>query len=86
MGTCSLDNTPAGVPVGGQVPGDCKQIVCDGQGGFSTAVDDTDVPDDGNDCTADVCSNGIGSNTPFAAGTPCNGGIGTCDENGFCQQ
>src|SRR6185295_195110 len=33
-----------------QVAGDCKKNVCDG-GDVTSTPDDTDVPDDGNDCT-----------------------------------
>src|SRR4051812_48467223 len=31
-GSCSTEVVPAGTPTLAQTPGDCKQVVCDGQG------------------------------------------------------
>jgi hypothetical protein len=71
-GACSSENTPAGTGnPGGQVAGDCKKVVCDGNGGTTTVPDDTDVADDGNPCTIDACSGGSVLHTPAAAGTAC---------------
>ena len=40
---------------------DCKKNVCDGNGTLSPANDDADVPlDDGEPCTAEICTNGVG--------------------------
>ena len=47
--------------------------------------DDALVPDDGQDCTVDVCTDGVASHEPAAAGTPCglNGAL-QCDGKGTC--
>ena len=55
-----------------QTAGDCKKNVCNGSGSVITAIDDTDIPVDGNACTQDVCTNGTPSNPPQPANTACN--------------
>ena len=77
---------PQGFLAGPQTAGDCKRVVCDGQGGTMVVVDDTDVPSDGNPCTLDVCTNGQPSNPPTPADTGCGTG-GTmlvCNGAGAC--
>lgn len=82
---CGVAFTPSGAPTSGQSPDDCRQNQCDGAGAIVSAVDDTDVPVDGNQCTADVCSAGVPShsNEPLNkacdqdGGTACNG-LGAC--------
>ena len=80
---CGLVFTAAQTALAIQVTGDCHELVCDGQGANSSVVDDTDLPVDFNDCTADLCENGNKSNPPLNAGTPC-GTSGLCDGNGSC--
>ena len=83
--TCGFTFAPAGTPTASQTPGDCHRRVCNGSGGVTSAVDDTDVPVDGNQCTGDICTNGVPSNPPSPVGTPCNQGGGTiCDGTGSC--
>jgi hypothetical protein len=76
----------AGTPVGAQVAGDCRRTQCDGAGHVVVdAVDDTDVPVDGAQCTADVCTGGVPSNPPLAAGAACSqSGGNVCDGGGLC--
>jgi hypothetical protein len=63
--------------------GDCKKPVC--QGGQSTVEDDdTDVPDDAKECTADACNNGSATHDPVQDGTPCGGSPTTTCQNGVC--
>lgn len=59
-----------------QTPGDCLRNVCDARGGVVAEPDDTDVPDDGEECTVDACAGGVPSHAPAANGTPCT--QGTC--------
>lgn len=67
-----------------QVYGDCHDAVCD-NAKPDTAVNDTDVYDDANDCTEDLCTGGVPSNLPRAAGDPCSmGGGKVCDGKGAC--
>lgn len=47
-----------GTPVGHQVPGDCRRIECDEFGHVREAFFDSDIPDDGNPCTVEKCSQG----------------------------
>jgi len=88
---CSSDNlcTHTAVPDGPsekQIPGDCHAAAC-AAGQIVQENDDTDIPDDHNDCTIDGCSAGQASHTPKGAGVPCTEGsmAGTCDAFGKCQ-
>jgi hypothetical protein len=81
-GVCGVDNVADGTPAGAQTAGDCRQMVCDGHGSTRTAVDDTDAHDDGNPCTANVCTAGVVSNPALAAGAACPTGV--CDGSGHC--
>lgn len=84
-GTCGMHFTAAGTATTNQTPGDCKQNVCDGSGGVTTNVDNSDVPVDGRQCTSDVCTNGTPSNPPLASGTSCSQSGGKlCDGSGNC--
>jgi hypothetical protein len=83
-GKCGFFYTLSGTPTATQVPGDCKKTRCDGVGGIQAENDDTDVPEDGNDCTTGACSNGAPSTTPLATGTPCTSGGGHLCQTGTC--
>jgi hypothetical protein len=84
--TCGVSNLPPGTPIASQVPGDCKENECDGNGSvLSNVVHDSDLPVDGNQCTNDVCTNGVPSNPSSASGTSCTQNGGTaCDGAGTC--
>lgn len=82
-GWCGIEITPEGVPVTGQTTGDCKIVVCDGQGNTREAMDSSDVPDDQNPCTADSCVGATPNHDWLPSGTPCNS-TGTCDGVGNC--
>jgi len=86
-GVCSLAFLSAGTPVANQGVGDCKKQLCDGSGGVATVIDNSDLPDDGKQCTSDSCKMGSPSNLLLAYGTPCtqDGGI-LCDGAGTCVQ
>jgi hypothetical protein len=73
---CGETDAPAGTPLSEQTAGDCQKAICDGNGGETSQPDDTDVGDDGKECTTDGCSNGAATNVAAAAGTACsqNGG------------
>ena len=84
-GTCDAGFTAKGTLVGVQTPGDCQQRTCDGAGLVKTDPDDADVPDDGNDCTDDVCALGIATNPAKAMGDVCGNAVAmTCDGSGSC--
>lgn len=84
-GMCGNNFTNAGTPLQNQVPNNCQQESCDGVGGIQYAVDDTDMPNDGQECTQDVCTSGTPSNPPLAVESPCNQNGGTiCNGNGTC--
>lgn len=80
---CGVASQPSGTQVTTQTAGDCHRNQCDGLGAVTSAVDDTDVPVDGNPCTLDVCSSGVPSN-PFAPQRTSCGGAKMCDGNGAC--
>ncbi|MCC6555619.1 MAG: hypothetical protein IT372_21870 [Polyangiaceae bacterium] len=82
---CGVGFTAAGTPVSSQTAGDCHRNECDGAGAETNAIDDNDVPVDGNECTDDVCSAGAGSNPNTPAGAPCSQSNGSvCDGSGAC--
>jgi hypothetical protein len=83
-GACGFDNVAGGTLTSQQTAGDCRKNVCDGAGGVSSVVDDTDVPNDSNDCTTDTCQNGVPSSLPMAVGSPCAGGAKFCNSAGQC--
>ncbi len=82
---CGQMFTTQGAPVPWQQPDDCKLQVCDGLGGTMSQVDDNDLPDDNNDCTDDVCTNGVPTNPSLPADAPCGpNGAYTCGVYGAC--
>jgi hypothetical protein len=86
-GVCAQTFTPLDTPLNAsqQIAGDCEVDVCDGAGVVKTNIDNLDVPVDGNDCTKDVCTNGVPSNPNEDVNTACGaGGVLVCDANGVC--
>lgn len=85
MNSCSFNYTANGTPVSMQTAGDCQQNQCDGAGNTVSAPLNTDLPDDTNECTNDVCTNGVPSNPAAAVGTPCmqSGGV-ACNNAAAC--
>lgn len=81
---CGQSFTAAGTPVALQTPRDCQELQCDGAGGVTATVDDADLPDDHNDCTDDVCTDGTPSHPNLDNGTTCGDGTLTCDGTGQC--
>ena len=82
-GVCGTMNMTQGTALAIQIPGDCQKNVCDGSGGTTTVDDDTDVPDDFDPCTDDICTAGVRSHSPLSSGTACGTGL-TCDATGDC--
>lgn len=80
---CGTDFAAQGTQLPNQSPNDCTLIVCDGAGSSEVVADDLDLPVDGNPCTDDVCTAGVGSNPPVASGTACGMNL-ICDGNGLC--
>jgi hypothetical protein len=86
-GVCNTNNVGAGTVVGNPTAGDCHTNQCDGAGNIVNAIDDNDLPVDGNACTGDVCTSGVPSNPALASGTACGQNGGTeCDGIGDCVQ
>ena len=82
-GVCGSMRETAGTVLTVQTTGDCKRRVCTTTGTVTQANDDTDVPDDRNPCTNDVCTTGTASHTMMPAGSNC-GGANTCNATGQC--
>ncbi len=83
FGTCEAHKclehlVPAG-PAPEQEAGDCLASTCDGTTAVaSERYEASDVPDDQNECTTEVCEEGVGlKRTVLADGTSCAGG-GVC--------
>ncbi len=83
---CTFVPLPDGTVIMFQTAGDCATLQClDGEP--TPFPDDTDVADDGNDCTADTCAQGMAISTPLPAGAACafmGNQPGLCDGAGFC--
>jgi hypothetical protein len=85
MGKCERKaKQPMGTPLASQAYGDCVEKQCDAKGAIVDAPVDTDVFNDGNECTDDVCGGGAAAHDPVMEGTPCTEGI--CDGLGACVQ
>ncbi len=66
-----------------QTLGDCKRVVCNGFGGTITENFDTDLPEDNNPCTQDICISGSPSNPSEMPGFVCGNGF-VCNQVGLC--
>jgi len=67
-----------------QTAGDCRVINCEA-GSATEAFDDADVPVDENDCTEDLCDNGVPSNPAVALGAACGSDLEwLCDGDSTC--
>lgn len=84
-GVCGFALQPKGTAVPDKIKGDCLANQCDDAGSIIAVADDTDTPNDGKQCTMDVCQNGQPSNKPVTLGTACtdNGGE-LCGSSGEC--
>lgn len=72
------------LPRESQVAGDCKVLVCDGQGLSTGLPDKTDVPpEDDNPCADEVCEDGAPAYPALEVGAPC-GKNGVCNGKGKC--
>ena len=82
-GQCQFVNRPRGTVIAdGDVVGDCAQPSCNGNGAIEPLIDDSDLPDDGNECSAGICDEGVASHVP-TPGADCGMGL-TCDAAGQC--
>lgn len=79
---CSVVPLPDGpIPGVADNPTNCTDAVCL-DGVSDLAVDDTEIPDDGKDCTVDTCVMGVPKHVNAADGTPCAAGV--CNAQGQC--
>ena len=85
-GACGFSFAAAGSVIAVQTPADCRLDQCDGAGAVVTVIDNSDVPlDDGNQCTAQVCSGGVPSHPFVPSNTACNQNGGSlCNGVGAC--
>lgn len=81
--TCVANDTPAGTPVMNQTAGDCVEVQCNGLG-QAAPVPVSDPFDDNNECTDDVCINGVPQNPNKGTTEPCSTGF--CNGGGACVQ
>jgi hypothetical protein len=80
-GNCAISPS-AYAPAPSQQPNDCNTIYCDGTGGEFYQFEPTDLYDDGNPCTNNVCT-GTGPTYPYTAvGKACPTGV--CNGGGVC--
>ena len=83
---CDFMNAAMGTMVTAQNPGDCKTIVCDGNGNFTNQYAADDPENDANDCTTDTCTAmDMTSHMPVMKGSTCDDGGGVvCDAVAHC--
>lgn len=81
-GSCATTFATRGTPIHDQTDGDCVTFTCWGDGTEYAKIEPTDIIDDGNDCTSDVCELLGPAHHPLASGTACS--IGFCDAAGTC--
>ena len=83
VGVCGSAREAAGTVLTVQTTGDCKRRQCAADGSVTPANDDTDVPEDRNPCTNDICTSGTASHTMMPANSNC-GGANHCNDTGQC--
>jgi hypothetical protein len=83
---CSFMFALVGTVVSTQNPGDCKTVVCDGNGNLTNEYAATDPENDANDCTTDTCvAMDMTSHAPAMKGSTCDDGGGVvCDAVARC--
>ena len=82
-GCCELVHKAEGEPVENDQPGDCRKLVCDGNGHANPIDDDTDLPTV-DECWVPKCSGGAPANAAKPVGESCGGGSKVCDGAGNC--
>lgn len=85
-GQCTTNFTAPGTATPNQTLGDCQEVQCNGIGGTKTVAKTSDVQDDNNACTNDVCNGSTPATTNVATGAACtNGALGKyCNGAGSC--
>ncbi len=84
MGACDSGFAAPGTPVPAQTDGDCLEVQCDGIGGTKIVAQNSDVTDDGNPCTFDVCAAGAPTHPNAPSGAACAAGGIKCNGAGAC--
>ena len=85
-GVCGMTREAFGTVLAVQTSGDCKRRQCASDGTVVAAnddSDDSDVPDDRNPCSNDICTSGTPSHTMVPAGANC-GGANFCNASARC--
>lgn len=81
--TCGQKFVASGTLAKTQAAGDCQDAFCDGFGKTATKANDTDLPEDNNACTKNVCTNGTPSHPFEALNTSCGVNL-KCNDMGQC--
>ena len=82
-GACGSTRETAGTVLAVQSTGDCRRRQCAADGTVASVNDDTDLPDDRNACTNDICATGVPSHTMLPENSNC-GGANHCNATGQC--
>ncbi len=80
---CSQKFIASGTLATTQTTGDCQDVFCDGFGKTVSQANDTDLPDDNNPCTKNVCMNGKPSYPAEPINTSCGANL-KCNDMGQC--
>lgn len=84
-GVCDTAAVDAGTPISLQVDGDCKSVVCDGNGGTQIVNQDDDAPPSASKCVSFTCNGGTAEPVNASQGTKCGPTDNlVCDASGNC--
>ena len=83
-GVCGTGNVSLGAYPHLDMPPDCQETVCDGNGGLTQVPVDSNAPRSPNECVVSYCKAGFPLTASAAAGAPCTEGGSYCDGNGNC--
>lgn len=84
-GACELE-VWASKQIANQYPGDCKVNVCAPDGSVDVWTHPSDLPDDGNPCTWDICQGDQPSNAAVPDKSACPGGTEGVCVSGVCKE
>ncbi|MBI4703336.1 MAG: hypothetical protein HY744_19645, partial [Deltaproteobacteria bacterium] len=84
---CGWNYAVYGKLANSQTQGDCLKKICDGKGAIISVPDDSDIHDDAQECTDNLCASGVVQHPGKKMDTPCvQGGGKFCDGKGACVQ
>lgn len=85
-GVCGTGNAVIGALPRLDVPADCQETICDGNGGLVQVPFDGNVPPAPKECVVSYCDGAAPMTKNAAPGAPCTDGGSYCDGKGHCRE